>query len=152
MDVLIPKKKWSFVARWWWLGVLLLAGTNAAGLYWPRPGQRLHIAVSRLTISPVTRGKADYDIGYFGEYCRAPAARPTGRVTPSGKVGRAAPEYGYGARAVQPVPALGPALRHHLALQHGHRLPSLLPLPAPSSEADSAFQPAPFPRYLSPIG
>lgn len=56
MDVLIPKKKWWFVARWWWLGVLVLAGTGAAGIYWPRPGQRLHVAASRLTISLVTRG------------------------------------------------------------------------------------------------
>jgi HlyD family secretion protein len=56
MDVLIPKTKWSFVTRWWWLGALLLAGTGAAGLYWPRPGQRLHVVASRLTISPVTRG------------------------------------------------------------------------------------------------
>jgi HlyD family secretion protein len=55
MDVRIPKKKWWFVARWWWLG-LLLAGMGAAGLYWPRPGQRLHVEASRLTISPVTRG------------------------------------------------------------------------------------------------
>ena len=56
MDVLIPKKKWSFITRWWWLGALVLAGTGVAGLYWPRPGQRLHVAASRLTISPVTRG------------------------------------------------------------------------------------------------
>ena len=56
MDVLIPKKKWSFVTRWWWLGALVLAGTGVAGLYWPRPGQRLHVAASRLTISSVTRG------------------------------------------------------------------------------------------------
>ena len=56
MDILIPKKKWSFVARWWWLGVLVLAGTGAAGFYWPRSGQRLRVAASRLTISPVTRG------------------------------------------------------------------------------------------------
>ena len=56
MDVLIPKKKWSFVARWWWLGALLLAGAVTAARYWPRPGQRLHVAASRLTISPVTRG------------------------------------------------------------------------------------------------
>ena len=56
MDVLIPKKKWAFVTRWWWLGALLLAGAVAAARYWPRPGQRLHIAASRLTISPVTRG------------------------------------------------------------------------------------------------
>ncbi len=57
MDVLIPKKKWSFVTRWWWLGALVLAGAGAAGRYWPRPGQRLHVAASRLIISPVTRGK-----------------------------------------------------------------------------------------------
>ncbi|SNC77593.1 HlyD family secretion protein [Hymenobacter gelipurpurascens] len=56
MDVLIPKKKWWFVARWWWLGILALAGTGAAVFYWPRPGQRQHVAASRLTISPVTRG------------------------------------------------------------------------------------------------
>jgi len=56
MDVLIPKKKWSFLTRWWWLGAVVLAGTGAAGLYWPRSGQRLHVAASRLTISPVTRG------------------------------------------------------------------------------------------------
>jgi HlyD family secretion protein len=56
MDVLIPKKKWWFVARWWWLGMLVLAGLGAAGFYWPRQGQRLHVAASRLTISPVTRG------------------------------------------------------------------------------------------------
>lgn len=56
MDVLIPKKKWWFVARWWWLGLLVLVGTAAAGRYWPRPGQRLHVAASRLTISPVTQG------------------------------------------------------------------------------------------------
>ncbi|RFP64396.1 HlyD family efflux transporter periplasmic adaptor subunit [Hymenobacter lapidiphilus] len=56
MDVLIPKKKWWFVARWWWVGILVLAATGAAGIYWPRPGQRLHVAASRLTISPVIRG------------------------------------------------------------------------------------------------
>ena len=56
MDILIPKKKWSFVTRWWWLGALILAGTAMAGLYWPQPGQRLHVAASRLTISSVTRG------------------------------------------------------------------------------------------------
>lgn len=56
MDVVIPKKKWAFVSRWWWLGVLVLAGTGLAGFYWPRPGQGRHVAASRLTISPVTRG------------------------------------------------------------------------------------------------
>ncbi|NVO33398.1 efflux RND transporter periplasmic adaptor subunit [Hymenobacter lapidiphilus] len=56
MDVLIPKKKWSFITRWWWLGALVLAATGLAVMYWPRPGQRLHVAASRLTISPVTQG------------------------------------------------------------------------------------------------
>ncbi|NVO86188.1 efflux RND transporter periplasmic adaptor subunit [Hymenobacter terrestris] len=56
MDVLIPKKKWSFVTRWWWLVALVLAAMGLAVMYWPRPGQRLHVAASRLTISPVIRG------------------------------------------------------------------------------------------------
>ena len=56
MDVPIPKKKWSSITCWWWLGTLVLAGTGAAGVNWSRPSQRLHVAASRLTISPVARG------------------------------------------------------------------------------------------------
>ena len=56
MDVLLPKKRWPLVTRWWWLGAVLLAGAGVAARYWPRPGQRLHVAAGRLTVSPVTRG------------------------------------------------------------------------------------------------
>ena len=56
MDVLIPKRKWPLATRWWLVGALLLAGAGAARVYWPGPGQRLQVAASRLTISPVTRG------------------------------------------------------------------------------------------------
>ena len=53
---MIPKRKWPLATRWWLVGALLLIGTGAARVYWPRPGQRLQVAASRLTISPVTRG------------------------------------------------------------------------------------------------
>jgi len=56
MDVLLPKKRWPLVTRWWWLGAVLLAGAGVAARYWPRPGQRLHVAAGRLTVSPVTQG------------------------------------------------------------------------------------------------
>ena len=55
MDIPIPPKKWPLAGRWLAAGGLL-AGLAAAWAWWPVPGQRLHVAASRLTISPVTRG------------------------------------------------------------------------------------------------